>query len=1015
MGNIADLAVGVSVDDSEVKPGLGKIKGLLVGGLAAAGAAASVALGSAISGEAAADKLAAQLGATQQESAKIGKVAGKLYADAYGDSLGGVNSAVGAVMTSIEGMDRASSRRLENVTKKALDFAAVFEIDVNRAAQVAGQAISTGLASNATEAFDLITTASQRVPANLREDVLDAADEYGQFFSSLGFNGQQAFAMLVDGSAKGMYGIDKLGDSVKEFTIRSTDMSTTSKDAYKTLGLDARSMADAILRGGDDAQSATQRIVEGLLSLPAGAKQANAAIALFGTPLEDLNTSEIPAFLQSLQGGSKAMDGFGGSSKRMGDTFNDNAANNIEAFKRQVSTTFVDLIGGRALPIVNDTVSSLRDNFGPALQGIADTGSAVVGFFREHETAAKVLLGTITALVVVTQAHAGVMAVQAAGGMVAWLTQTKIITSVTKVWTAVNWALNASILANPVVLIVAGIVALGVALVVAYKKSETFRKIVNGAFDKVVGAGKKVGHFFTDTLPGAVGKAIGWVKSNWPTILAILTGPFGLAVLAITKNWDKIEAGGRRVIGFIKSIPGRITGAIGDLGKLLVNAGSDVIEGLWNGLKDRWEDVKDWFGDVTSMIPDLKGPPARDKKLLDPAGRLIMQGLLNGLQAGESGLTSYLNRITNRIENGLTKDLKRIERNLEKTLDGIAQQRESKSITKKAANAQIKAAEAAAAAAEKSAKSQAQSMLKLANQQGRTLNKLAKQYDAAKEALEGFVNDKAAMSSGISTGIQGELDLASLITPDETTTNAFGFSTTKTGGVTFEAVAGAVAGLAQRAKKFANKLKNLLKAGVPRGLVNEVAGLGSAQGIQVADALLSGSGTQIANLASDYADIETWSNKAGDIVAGAFYDSSIDAQKAFIKNLLKKPEIKAAASAFATTFSADLIAALTAGTPATTGTSSGTQPKNTGGKAGQKNGSKKGGSKQNNGRPNVTSGVGRVASGGSGDDRTLTVDYDRLAAAMDRRPVQVQADVYVDKNTSARIVQVGSAQKKRRD
>jgi Flp pilus assembly pilin Flp len=54
--------------------------------------------------------------------------------------------------------------------------------------------------------------------------------------------------------------------------------------------------------------------------------------------------------------------------------------------------------------------------------------------------------------------------------------------------TAGQWALNASMLANPVLLIVVGIIALIAALVIAYKKSETFRNIVNAAF-----AGVKAG------------------------------------------------------------------------------------------------------------------------------------------------------------------------------------------------------------------------------------------------------------------------------------------------------------------------------------------------------------------------------------------------------------------------------------------------------------------------------------------------------------------------------------------
>ena len=100
-------------------------------------------------------------------------MAGDLYADAYGDSMEQVNTAVGAVMSSIKGMSTASSADLESVTAKALNFASTFDIEVDRAVQSVGTLINSGLAPNATQAFDLITAASQKVPASLREDVLD--------------------------------------------------------------------------------------------------------------------------------------------------------------------------------------------------------------------------------------------------------------------------------------------------------------------------------------------------------------------------------------------------------------------------------------------------------------------------------------------------------------------------------------------------------------------------------------------------------------------------------------------------------------------------------------------------------------------------------------------------------------------------------------------------------------------------------------------------------------------------
>ena len=75
----------------------------------------------------------------------------------------------------------------------------------------------------------------------------------------------------------------------------------------------------------------------------------------------------------------------------------------------------------------------------------------------------------------------------------------------------------------------------------------------------------------------AVQAVWGWIKSNWPLLLAILTGPFGLATLAIIKNFDKIKKAAsdvvswianrfRDLINFFKRLPGAILSAIGDIG-----------------------------------------------------------------------------------------------------------------------------------------------------------------------------------------------------------------------------------------------------------------------------------------------------------------------------------------------------------------------------------------------------------------------------------------------------------------
>src|SRR3546814_18684591 len=55
--------------------------------------------------------------------------------------------------------------------------------------------------------------------------------------------------------------------------------------------------------------------------------------------------------------------------------------------------------------------------------------------------------------------------------------------------TGATWSLNAAMRANPIGIVVTALTLLAAGLVVAYKKSETFRNIVNGAFDVVTSAG----------------------------------------------------------------------------------------------------------------------------------------------------------------------------------------------------------------------------------------------------------------------------------------------------------------------------------------------------------------------------------------------------------------------------------------------------------------------------------------------------------------------------------------------
>lgn len=604
--------------------------------------------------EAAGDKLAAQLGLSPEESARVGKVSGALYANAYGESLEEVNTAVGAVMSSIKGMTDASSADLNAASASALNFAKTFDIDIAQGVQYVGTLINSGLAKDATEGFDLITAASDRVPAHLREDVLESVNSYGTFFNTLGYDGDEAFAMLVDASAKGAEGIDKAGDAIKEFTVLSTDMSTSSQDAYKTIGLDAREMANAILAGGDSAQGATQKIIDGLLSVKDPADRANAAIALFGTPLEDLNVRDIPAFLKSLKGASGSMDGFAGAAKRSGDTLNDNASNALQKFKNK------------------------------AMMDLAAAGGAFATFAMENQAVMEPLAYTLVGLAAL------VLTVKAA--MITYSAVSTVVTAAHAVMTASTWTVMANwIRMNAIGLATYGRIA-GAAVLSAATTAGAWVGSALVSIGTWVAAVVRAGAVAVGQFVMMAARAIGWalvMAAQW----LIAMGPvgwviaiiIGLAALIIL-NWDKIKKytgmawdwvwgkikwigsaiGGffmrwnivslflrhwdsirngvvNKAVGlvsWIRGLPGRIGSAIGNLNNLLYNKGMDVVRGLWNGIKAMGSWLKDTLiGWARNLIPgpiaDALGIGSPSKVMAEVVGRWIPAGVVEGIKSGQ--------------------------------------------------------------------------------------------------------------------------------------------------------------------------------------------------------------------------------------------------------------------------------------------------------------------------------------------------------------------------------------------
>lgn len=248
-----------------------------------------------------------------------------------------------------------------------------------------------------------------------------------------------------------------------------------------------------------------------------------------------------------------------------------------------------------------DSLTLLKNNVMIPLEPVATMLFDKIG--SGAKTASEFVQGHSTVVLVATGAIVGLAAavVTINAATRAWAAITKAWTTVTKVATAIQWAFNVAMSANPIALVVIALIALVAGLVIAYKKSETFRKIVNAAFHAVAGAAKAAFKWVIDKASAA----LGWIKSNWKTLLAILTGPIGIAVLVISRNWDKIKSGAaaavqwvkdkfNSVVGFFRGIPGKI---------------SSATSGMWDGVKNAFRSAINWligkWNSLSFSIPSI--------------------------------------------------------------------------------------------------------------------------------------------------------------------------------------------------------------------------------------------------------------------------------------------------------------------------------------------------------------------------------------------------------------------------
>lgn len=612
-------SIGSSLVDS-LKMGA---MGLALAAGAAIGAAIMSGLEAAMDTEKAKQKLFAQLGTTAAESKKIGKVAGQVYADAYGESMSDVTDAIKSVVQNLDGMNKASSASLKTVSERAMDVATIMDEDVSSVTRAVSQILRNDLAPNAAAAFDLLVKGAQN-GTDKSNDLLDTFNEYSTKFRDIGLSGKQALGLLSQGLQGGARDSDTVADALKEFAIRARDASTTSIGAFKAIGLNGKEMTAVFAKGGPEAAKAFDMVVEKIQSIEDPVKRNAVGVALFGTKFEDLGAAFMaldPSTAVSSLGAVK------GAAEEAGNTLNDTASSKLEGFKRGLEQNVVNYIGGTVLPELEKLGDGLAMSDLPAQ--LEESKQTVIDFFDG-------ITGKIT---------------EWASGNDAQLSALKdtfdtyfgsIKTTVSEVLDAIGvfwdeW--GDEILTTVTIALDAILSSIGGFITVIGGIFKTAKSVLTGDWQGV-----------WDGLGEIVEGGTRGIRSIADSGMRLLGQAMGF-------NWDDMKKRGQKgiddLVANVKALPGNLKSIASQAGQWLLQAGRDLINGMINGVKEKAGELVATAQDVVSRLPkavkDLLGIKSPSTVFAE-IGKWTVKGLIQGLESENGNVQATIEKMVDTVK-----------------------------------------------------------------------------------------------------------------------------------------------------------------------------------------------------------------------------------------------------------------------------------------------------------------------------------------------------------------------------
>lgn len=601
--------------------GMTKVGGLLTAGvttpLLGAGAA-SVKFASDM--QSAFAKFEGKVGPLTGDMEEYKRVMDDIYKNNYGESWDDVADAMGLVVQQMGEMDPSN---LQSTTESALALRDAFGYDVSESIRTVDTLMKNfGITSQ--EAFDYIVKGQQQ-GLDFSGEFLDTINEYSVQFQKLGFDIDDMFNILQKGADAGAFNLDKVGDAVKEFSIRVIDGSDTTAQAFNSIGLNADEMAAKFAQGGDAATQAFDQTIQALAEMEDPLAQNAAGVQLFGTMWEDLGPEvimQLGGITDEAYNAKGAMDSL--KDVQYGD-FESAIAGLVRTFQ-----SFGAQIGEAMLPYIQqfiDFLQMLMDKFSQLSPGaqqfivIAGLIAAaigpvllIIGQLVTAFTALAPIIGVIGTALGALLSPIGLLVAAIVGLVVIVVTNFESIKNAimtafnaiaaffSSIWATITGVWNSalqgiqSFASNTWNAITSAIQAAFSAISGFFSSfASSFKSAWNSTWNNVKSIASNIWNAIKSAFSTFLNGVVSTLRGIAGALLGAATSAFNAVKNGFTNVWNSIKSWFSNAI---KDIPNTIR----NIGSALYNAGRNAFNSLWNGLKSIWSSISGWVSDKVSWL-----------------------------------------------------------------------------------------------------------------------------------------------------------------------------------------------------------------------------------------------------------------------------------------------------------------------------------------------------------------------------------------------------------------------------